>query len=275
MWRSRSRGNSTSPSIRNMTDPRNPHASLHPQWAQPNRLLQSTYIDPFIRIERSDGIVIPTATHMEKLKQIHFRYLHMGHTNENSTLHMLWVPGFEPSYDIGPDIEELEEAPPGMMKTVFSGEDMYQRYGERRGAPFAEVKDRKGWQRKLWDLPRGKIAGTREEIPSEWLTQMTCQKNKETGQRVLRSVKVGPKESATGLLRGNTEGVEIRFVGVWTIQQMEGAGAENAKRESIEEEEEETSASVVEGVTSMNYASGFKKSIKQEEGSTVSNVKVE
>lgn len=235
-------------------------------------LLQSTYIDPFIRIDRNDGIVIPTSTHMGKLKQIYLRYIEVCSIKNNFALEFLWVPGLEPSYEFGPDIEGLDslKAPLGMRKVVFNGEDMYQRHGKRRGVPFAEVQDRKGWHRMLWDLPRGNIEGLREEIPSEWITQVTCQKDTETGRLVLKNIEVGPRVSAADSMRVNLEGIEIRFVGVWAIQDVGGVSAKSVKIESTESVEE-ASVKVVEGATSVNHTGEFEKNIKQEESYTISD----
>ncbi|KAF2443369.1 hypothetical protein P171DRAFT_444802 [Karstenula rhodostoma CBS 690.94] len=241
-----------------------------------SRLLQSTYIDPFIRIDRNDAIVIPTATHMERLTQIHKRYKHVCSLSHNSALEMLWVPGFEPSYEGNPAIEDLDglEVPGGLRKAVFDGADMYERSGKRRGVVFGEVRDRGGWGRRLWDLPRGEMEGTPEEIPSEWVTQVTCQKDMESGRLVLKNVRVGPKVSAAGLMRVNVEGVEIRFVEVWSAENGEGVSAEKVKGASAEDVEG-ASARAVEGANAVDYAGDPEKMIKQEEGSTVVGDSVE
>jgi hypothetical protein len=130
-----------------------------------SRLLQSTYIDPFTRINRSDGIIIPTANHMERLRHVHERYTHVCSLDNHSALEMLWVPGLEPSYRWDSMVERLDslEIQIGMRKEVFDGADMYGRLGGRQGEAVAQFKDRNGWERTLWRLPEILPDGVTEE----------------------------------------------------------------------------------------------------------------
>lgn len=173
---------------------------------------------------------------MAQLIKIHAKYLAMCESKGCFGMEMLWVPGLEPRDGHSADIGELRDAPPGMAQEIFSAEEMYMRHGERRGVLLAEIQDRKGWQRRLWDLPRGKIEGTVAEIPSELVTRVTSRKDTRTGQMVLTNVAVSLEDDAVDMIMESVEGNEIDVSGTVPVQQVEGESTAHIKMKDLEED---------------------------------------
>jgi hypothetical protein len=126
-----------------------------PDWAL-SLWLQTHYIDPFIRINRLDGIIVPSEAHMIMLCWAHQNYCVVDPMPEDwLPPQILWVPGLEPMDVLGKSEIELEEPVWERRRgqEVFEASDMYGRKREREGKCLGVFTDALGWLRELWELP--------------------------------------------------------------------------------------------------------------------------
>ncbi|KAJ4289641.1 hypothetical protein N0V90_010970 [Kalmusia sp. IMI 367209] len=125
-----------------------------------SRSLRENYIDPFVRIDRMDGIVVPDEYHLGRIKEVFARHLELYSPEpivdsrrlpEGLPPPLLWVPGLEPVYD--PEELPTLSIPKRIRMDIFDGGDMYARAGPRRGILIGRYKDLNGWPRTLWKHP--------------------------------------------------------------------------------------------------------------------------
>lgn len=113
--------------------------------------LQRHYVEPFARIERLDGLVVESSSHVEMIQLAHNRFVDL--MGDEVRVQRLWVPGLEPTYTVNTTATIIPDLPRRFERKFWRASEMYYKHGfelRRKGRCLGMWRDQSRWQRTLW-----------------------------------------------------------------------------------------------------------------------------
>ncbi|KAF2269023.1 hypothetical protein CC78DRAFT_606940 [Lojkania enalia] len=115
--------------------------------------IQGTYLLPFRRIERLDGLIVRNESEMETLVFAYQRYCKVWFLPDGAPPQPLFVPGLEPLKEPTGDWTVVPRIPEVVLSSKFDTAGMYLRGTERVGTLVKTITDDKMWVRNIWHAP--------------------------------------------------------------------------------------------------------------------------